>query len=926
MINTTLTHYKITSKLGQGGMGEVYKATDRKLDREVAIKVLPSAFAHDKERLARFEREAKVLAQLSHPNVASVFGFDEHKGTWFLVMECVEGDDLAQRLKRGPLPLDEAIEIGKQLAEGLEAAHAKGIIHRDLKPANIKVTSEGQIKVLDFGLAKATVESSVPSGLGAAQATGVDLDSPTLTDAFTQPGTILGTAAYMSPEQARGKPIDKRSDIWSFGCVLFECLSGRRAFEGDDTTETLAGIIKGEPDWDALPPTTPLKVQRLLRKCLAKDRKRRLHDVADARIELEETIENPMALSDEVRRAETSQTLPLVRVALLVFVIALIAAAATWFLKPTGVDFGSSTPSPKRSEIILKNDARLFQKFANPFALSPGGKLLAYIKVDDKVVTDRQLHIRNLETGVDVPVLGAGGIVAPFFSPASDRIGFISGNSLVTQRLDGGDRRIVVPDGLPLWDFNSADWSADGHIVYAGRSRELMIVDQDGVMPPRALTEAGEHEVHRNPRFLDDGKLVAFSVLNSESGETNHVEVVNTQSGERKSLDIGAFTEVRYLEDGFLLCSKGSELHAVPFDIQTLDSTGQRKPVLSGIRSKGTTLYDIAKDGTLIYQPGHDSKGAQRGLFWADELGNIIQFSNRSGDWDAFALAPDDTRVALVIESDIWILDTHQAANHTLRPLIQHPARDSHPVWSPDGSTLYFYSDRETPNGNDGIWRAKLDNIESVHPELIYASESMMLLPVSASENDLYLQNPQGDLSQANDAGGDNLWKINLHRDDSEAELLVGTPSREVQPSISPNGKWLAYASNETGSREIFVKPLFPPGPSKLVSLSGSGDQPTWAPDGRRLFWVRGPRLEYIDWSEDGTPGTDVGRFMDQQFGTHINTEFSLRKYFISRDGRRSLVLAHDAKAVMAEWVDSAPPIHLKMITHWIQSFKGTSE
>jgi eukaryotic-like serine/threonine-protein kinase len=383
----------------------------------------------------------------------------------------------------------------------------------------------------------------------------------------------------------------------------------------EDVTETLAGIIKGEPDWNALNQKTPVALQRLLRKCLEKDRCRRLHDIADARIELEEAISNPTGLPAELQSGEaghsaSNHSLSPAKVVALVVLTALVAIAATLFLNPINVASTPQTPSPKQSELILKNGARLFQKFAHPFALSPDGKRLAYIIVDDKVVTDRRLHIRNLETGIDHPVLGTGGIVAPFFSPTGDRLGFVSGHSLVTQRLDGGDRRTVVPDGLPLWNFNSADWSADGHIVYTGRTRELMIVDQNGVMPPRALTEAGEHEVHRNPRFLDDGKLVVFSVLNSESGESIHVEVVNTQFGERKSLDIGAFTEVRYVKDGFLLCSKGSEVHAVPFDLQTLKPRGQRKPVLSGIRSKGTTLYDIAKDGTLVYQPGHDSRGA----------------------------------------------------------------------------------------------------------------------------------------------------------------------------------------------------------------------------------------------------------------------------------------------------------------------------
>ncbi len=944
-------------------MGEVYRATDTKLDREVAIKLLPAVLSQDKERLARFEREAKVLAQLNHPNVATVYGFDQHEGTSFLVMELVEGEDLSSRLAGGALPIDEAIDIARQIAEGLVAAHEKGIIHRDLKPANIKVTSNGHVKVLDFGLAKALADDEVgrayPRAVGqderppapgtASEALGgngsrvrsphqeVSPDeSPTITDAFTQPGTILGTAAYMSPEQARGKPIDTRSDIWSFGCVLYESLTGVKAFQGEDVTETLAGILKGEPDWAVLDRSAPVALRRLVRRCLVKDRRRRWQDVADARIELEEAASDPNGLlevptADGNRARGTALGFPAF---LLATVVAIATAGVTWFLKPpeTGAGPGSSKPRSVRSELILADGARLFQKFANPFALSPDGSRLAYIRVDDKVVTDRQLHIRDLGTGIDVLVPDTSGIVAPFFSPDGNRIGFVSDQSMITQRLDGGDRRKIVSDSLRVFSFNAADWSEDGHIVYAQPGgRPLMIVDENGLKPPRALTEPGDDESHSHPRFLDAGRLVGFSVVSRSTGEVTHTAVVHTETGKTEILDVGPCNEVRYW-NGFLFCSVRGEVHVVPFDLKTLQVTGPRKPVLSGVRSGRRTVFEFTRDGTVVYQAGHDSVESKRGLFWVEENGNIIPFSDRSGDWDGFELAPDEKRVAVMIESDIWILNTQQEGNHTLQPLVQHPANDHHPVWSPDGSLLYFFSDRETPDGAFGIWRVRTDAVESVEPELIYASDSVVLLPDSASDKRLVLTafEPSGDpnaervLQNIWDLGdlrrqGD-IWSLDLRREEARPEPLVVSPDLKLGASISPDGQWLAYSSDRARTRQIYVKRLSPPGPIRPVS-PGGGRSPVWAPDGRKLYWLSGPACLYVDWSEDGTPGTEVRRLMDQQFFTVGNTDYSMSNYAVSGEGHRGLVLARDAESVMKEWLPSAPPITLNLITHWFEEF-----
>ena len=928
MIGQQLSHYQITAKLGQGGMGEVYRATDTKLDREVAIKVLPPSLATSKERLARFEREARVLAQLNHPNIATVHGFDRDEDVAFLVMEHVAGEDLSTRLKKGAIPIDETIDICQQIAEALSAAHAKGIVHRDLKPANIMATADGSIKVLDFGLAKSTDEIQ-SSGDGP-----IEDDSPTITATFTQPGTILGTAAYMSPEQAKGKAVDERTDVWAFGCVLFECLTGSKAFVGEDATDTLAGIIKGEPDWAVLDRSAPVALRRLVRRCLVKDRRRRWHDVADARIELEEAASDTNGLLEESKQDENHVRVKALGLPalLLAALVGITTAGVTWFLKPLETVPGSGEPRSVRSELILANDARLFQKFANPFALSPDGSRLAYIRVDDKVVTDRQLHIRDLGTGIDVQAPDTSGVVAPFFSPDGDRIGFVSDRSMITQRLDGGDRRKIVSDSLRVYGFNAADWSVDGHIVYAQPwERPLMIVDEDGLSPPRALTEPGDDESHSHPRFLDEGRLVGFSVFSRSTGEVKHAAVVHTETGETEILDVGPCNEVRYW-NGFLFCSVGQEVHAVPFDLNTLQVIGPRKPVLSGVRSGRRTVFEVARNGTVVYQTGHDSNESKQGLFWVEENGNISPFSERSGEWDGFELAPDEKRVAVMVESDIWILNTQQEGNHTLQPLVQHPANDHHPVWSPDGTLLYFFSDRETPTGAWGIWRVRTDDLESAQPELIYASNSLVLLPDSASEEKLVLTafEPSGDpntervLQNIWDLvdlrrQGD-IWSLDLHREDARPEPLVVSPDLKLGASISPDGQWLAYSSDRANTRQIYVKRLSPPGPSLPVS-PGGGRSPVWAPDGRTLYWLSGPACLYVDWSEDGTPGTEVRRLMDQQFFTVGNTDYSMSNYAVSREGHRGLVLARDAESVMKEWLPSAPPITLNLITHWFEEF-----
>ncbi len=477
MINKTIAHYKITSKLGQGGMGEVYRATDTKLGRDVAIKILPEAFAEDRDRIARFKREAHVLATLNHTNIAIIHGIEQSEDTYALVMELVEGETLGQRLKREPMTVEEALDCCKQIAEALEAAHEKGIIHRDLKPENVKITSDGHVKVLDFGLAKEVVDPAASDD---------QAESPTITHMTSTPGELLGTAPYMSPEQAMAKPVDRRSDIWSFGCVLFECLTGERLFHGEVVTETLAGIIKGEPDWALLPENTPPTIHLLLRKCLTKDRKRRLQYIADARVDLEQALGDPTssiirlsdrALQEAGKHSGIKPSLAIGAMAL----VALIAVALTWSLKP---DTPPPPPIPRDVQITLEHE--ILRQMGPNCALSPDGQRLVY-GWGDINTGGKRLRIHSLDGTPEIEIPGTEYGYNPFFSPDGQSLGFATRFALKVVSLSGGTPRTISQDEYIQW----AHWGDDGAIVYAHQRRGLMIVPSTG---------GGASPIDGNPR------------------------------------------------------------------------------------------------------------------------------------------------------------------------------------------------------------------------------------------------------------------------------------------------------------------------------------------------------------------------------------------------------------------------------------------
>lgn len=479
MINTTLAHYKITAKLGQGGMGEVYRATDTKLGREVAIKVLPEAFASNKERLARFEREAKALAQLNHPNIASVHGFDQSEGQWFLAMELIEGEDLSKRIKRAPLLVEEALDVCKQIAEALEAAHEKGIIHRDLKPGNVKLTEDGQVKVLDFGLAK-TAEANATSSSPA------DSMSPTIIADSTMPGTLLGTAAYMSPEQARGKPVDKRSDIWSFGCVLYECLTGKRTFQGEDTTQILARIIECEPDWQNLPASTPGNIRSLLRRCLTKDRSRRLRDIGDALLELEEAISTRSWTTSAIMAAPGPMYAGSKRTAVITWASLVALGAIIGWLGTSLVNKDVTPSITNNQERRVTRVSVTIPEFieSDSIQISPAGGLLAaigYVDERGSMAKSTQVFTRMFGDNVFRPVSGTSGAIRFCFSPDGEWLAFTTR----ADRLEDGYElsKIAVDGSSPPLHLATVGlkWQEEEASYFLGlswnRQNEVLMVD-----------------------------------------------------------------------------------------------------------------------------------------------------------------------------------------------------------------------------------------------------------------------------------------------------------------------------------------------------------------------------------------------------------------------------------------------------------------
>jgi Tol biopolymer transport system component len=770
---------------------------------------LPASFATDPERLQRFEREAKLLASLSHPNIAGIFGIEDVDGHRYLILEFVEGETLQQKLDRGPLSIDESLEIGKQIAAALEAAHEGGIVHRDLKPGNVIITPAGDAKVLDFGLAK--------SGTGSPSASDVDIShSPTLTHQVTGAGVILGTAAYMSPEQARGRAVDKRTDIWSFGCVLYECLTGRQIFAGDTVSDLIARILEREPDWEALPSRTPSRIRSLLRRCLEKDVKRRLRDIGDARIEIDDVINvgasSPSAAQAASKRASS-------RSLIVTLGAVIVTAAVTWWL--TAVSHRvPDAPAVRFSVTATPNTHFTIDGAQN--AISPDGTMLAFIATDS---TGRNgLWVRPMESLVARELPGTRGAHQPFWSPDGKMIGYF----------DGSEKLMKVPaaDGRPeaIGDIKNArggSWNQDGVIIFAPLSEGAIhrISVNGGESTP--ITELDSTETaHRYPVFLPDGKRFLFSCLPPHEGQFV-IRMGSLDSKETRVVMETAGTGVQYAEPGYLIYQRDDVLVAHPFDAKSGRVTGE--PVSLGDRPMGTNFagaapLSVSRNGVMAYLT--NTPFTTR-LVWTRADGTIIKpVPMQPGPYTVVHISPDDARALLVSNSgltysDIWVVDLERGV--TSRVSYERGQADN-PIWSPDGERVaYQYSTYGSP------------------PRMVVVSMGAGASTRSYLEDDLVFKflsgwTPDGKsliYTRQDPATRRDIWVLPL--DEGEPKPFLVTPYWEQGGAVSPDGRWLAYESDESGRQEVYVQ-AFPDGGAKYQVTTRGGMSWGWSDDGKLLF------------------------------------------------------------------------------------------
>ena len=880
---THLGHYDVTTLLGEGGMGQVWQAADTQLNRQVALKILPDAFADDPDRLARFTREAQILASLNHPNIAAIHGIEEAEGVRALVLEMVEGPTLADRIAHGAMPIEDALPIATQIAEALEAAHEAGVIHRDLKPANIKVRDDGTVKVLDFGLAKALEPAP-------ASATADPSQSPTLTAAATQMGVIMGTAAYMSPEQARGKPVDRRADVWAFGIVLLEMLTGRTVFEGDDVSMTLSSVLQRDPDWSHLPPNVPPVLTVFLHRCLEKNPKQRVHDIADVRLAMTgafETAGTELTLPGVVSRQSVWQR-P-VPMAGTVLAAVLVGGFAVWAL---GRDVVSETTST-RFTLTLPASDRMQGGSGDLLALSPDGRTLIYRATRDGVA---QLFRRPLDQFEATPIRGTIGAQHHFMSADGQWVGFDNGQMMLKVPLAGG-----AAQALTAATLRGADWGNDDMIVYgllAGDS--LLQIPATGGEPTTLFTSEDGRNVYW-PHVLADGDAVLFTLSDGPGGAKDlHVFVRSTK--ERRLL-IPDASAGRILPTGHLLFIRGGALWAVPFDADRLDVVGIPVPVLDRVRVEtgGGVQFAVADDGSLVYIDDA-SGGTARSLVLVDRGGEEELLALPAGAYQGPTLSPDGRRAAVVVvagdaggQDRMLVSDLGRG---TMSRFTAHEGADiAAPVWSHDGRYLAFSStDRDE---HSGVFRQAADG--SGTPERVLVDESFLIInPAdwSADGRTLLLTAMRPDTSRdvgmvaADGTGG---WVP-----------LVATAADESAPTLSADGRWFAYVSaNDTGSSEVYVQRFPDLGGRQPVSVGG-GFSPRWSEDGAELFYVQGvpPAGESlmrvsVDETDDEPPTLRLGApeaLFDWRYLAVL--DFVARSFDVTADGQQFLVVKSSERDV----------------------------
>jgi eukaryotic-like serine/threonine-protein kinase len=825
---TRLGPYDVIAQIGAGGMGDVYRARDPKLDRQVALKVLPAAVAQDADRLARFEREAKTLALLNHPNIGAIYGLEDSTPTKALVMELVEGPTLADRIAQGAIPFDDALPIVKQVADALEAAHEQGIIHRDIKPANIKIRLDGTVKVLDFGLAKALEPA------GAAAAAGVSQFATMTSPAMTQAGIILGTAAYMSPEQARGRPVDKRTDIWAVGCLLYEMLSGARPFEGETITDVLGAVLRAEPDWSRIPAETPAAITTLMRRCLRKDARQRLADAGSVRLEVEDAIATFAHGGGAATQPgapfsrSTSRRVPLATAVAVAVILAVAAATAGFWWR-------GRTPQPAavpfaRLAVPLPSGATLSP--GPSVALSPDGTTLAFVAERDGI---SELYLRRLADTDARVVKDTRNAAGPFFSPDSESVAFFAGRTLKRLSTKTGIVTTIADALLPV-----GDWAPDGRIVSIQVGTGLrenatatiaVIPAGGGATRTVPLKSATEFTVVRHVSWLPGGKavLVAGAFTSSAAGDTN-VMSVSLDTGESRTL-VERGSTPRYLPSGHLVFVQDGALKAVAFNPESLDIAGTPIEVLQSVRQQTFTLtagFSCSAAGSCAYIGGGTTRS--RMLISVDRSGAARPLGFPRNSYAHPRFSPSGDRLAVWIEQRDCELETYDLARGTVVHL--KPITDSHyPTWTPNGRDLSFVGRRDL--GSYSVYAVAADGSASAKP----------LLPASTSltANTSLSWSPRGALVFA-DRG--DLWV--LEAGETEPRVIEKTPGSETTPAVSPDGQWIAYASDNGGRVDVHVRPFSNAGERFVISNSG-GTQPVWARNGRELFFKNGDRFMVVD-------------------------------------------------------------------------------
>jgi Tol biopolymer transport system component len=863
---TRIGVYEIIGAIGVGGMGEVYRARDARLRRDVAIKVLPDIVAADPERMARFEREAQLLASLSHPHIASVYGLEEAGPLRALVMELVEGPTLAERVAVGPAPLEEALPIAREMADALEAAHERSIIHRDLKPANVKLTADGHVKILDFGLAKAL------EPVGAA---GSVTDSPTLTARGTALGAILGTAAYMAPEQARGKAVDRRADVWAFGCVLYELLTGRRAFPGDEITDVLAKVIERDPDLAALPARTPAAVRQLLSRCLTKDARQRLRDIGEARVLLEREIAADSAAGAPARAARPAGRDRRVTAAWAVAVTAAIVAAAALAWPRAG----APTPpaAPLRVSLTLPPDVEYFGRSS----ISADGSVVAFVAVREGV---RHVYVRKLGDFAVTPLRGTEAVSLVTLSPNGRSVAFITtDNRLLRMSVDGG-----VVQSLAAADFAAAmTWRTDDTIVF-GRDGRFMAVPAAGG-DPRELTTldaAVQEQIQRYPVASADGSLLLFTSFAGADVSNVRLVAMHTAGGRRGVLLEADAQPIWVARDRIVFAQDGA-LFVCGFDADQLRLVGAPVRVLQdlGLSPVGGWAASVSNTGSLLFASGEVSRAR---LVVVDERGMETVLAAPARSYSNPRLSPNERTVLFTDIEGLWMLDVARLATTRLAAGVA-----SHATWSQDGQRVFF----RTPTGTQMMTPGMGADPQRVH------GSTPNDYPASTTPDGATLVTVRLTPSTSGD-----LYLFSLNTSDPPRALL-GSRAYEGGGQISPDGRWMAYTTDESGRNEVYLRPF--PGPDRRWPVSTAGGlHPLWSRDGRRIFFRSGQQLLAVDVTLTPEVSLSPPRVLFERrysFGPNL----SLANYTLSPNGRGFLMVQEEPGArslhLILNWLQGLP-------------------